>query len=129
MKKIILVYCISFAYGSMIAPEDVVTMSYDYISLPILAHFYLGPVNIHVGAQASYLLGGYEHTLDYEINKDEDEEYDRYPNGQKPFDLEYTEDGETYKPFYTDGYANGTWDEDGYFVPVEHEFFDFTAIR
>lgn len=112
----------------MIQPEDIENRSYDYISLPILAHFYLGPVNIHVGAQASYLLGGYAHRLHWEINPNESELYGRYPNGQQAFDLEYTEDEQTIKPFYTDGLANGTYSDDDGFEPVKDEFFDFTAI-
>ena len=69
----------------------------NYISLPILAHIYLGPVNIHFGAQASYLLGGYEHKLAYQFS----ENYEgRFPNGQMDFEYTLTEDGETYKPFF-----------------------------
>ena len=115
-------------YGvQMISPAYIPTMSYNYISLPILAHFYLGPVNIHVGAQASYLLGGYEHKLDYKI--DEFEQYDgSFPNGQMDFEYSDTEGDYTYRPFYNDGYANGTWNEDGYFEPVEDEFFKFEDL-
>ena len=112
---------------SMINPAYIPTMSYNYVSLPVLAHFYLGPVNIHVGAQASYLLGGYMHTLDFEIDKFEQWE-GKFPNGQMDFEYTETEGDYTYKPFYSDGYANGTWNENGYFEPVEHEFFDFNKL-
>ena len=45
-------------------------------------------------------------------------------------DFEYsdTEDDYTYRPFYYDGYANGTWNEDGYFETVEDEFFKFEDL-
>ena len=42
----------------------------NYMSMPLLVKLYVGPVNIHVGPQFSYLLGGSLKDTELNINED-----------------------------------------------------------
>jgi len=106
----------------MFEDDEITERSYNYMAIPIIAKFYLGPLNLQLGAQTSFLLGGYEkadYWKDLIINGDDIP----FPESTVSFNDELIyafSDGTSYtdKVFYSDGYVND----------VEDEFFKFSNM-